>query len=51
MTSPSLSTYRLEDVVREGNGLKALIGSDYGGVRKERLFDQVVVNHGHTATG
>ncbi len=39
-------TYRLEDVVREGNGLKALIGSDYGGVRKERMFDQVVVNHG-----
>jgi N-methyl-L-proline demethylase len=39
-------TYRLEDVVREGNALKAIIGSDYGGVRKERLFDQVVVNHG-----
>ena len=39
-------TFRLEDVVREGNHLRALIGSDYGGVRKERLFDQVVVNHG-----
>jgi N-methyl-L-proline demethylase len=39
-------TYRLEDVVREGNQLRALIGSDYGGVRKERLFDQVVINHG-----
>ena len=39
-------TFRLEDVVREGNALKAIIGSDYGGVRKERLFDQVVVNHG-----
>jgi N-methyl-L-proline demethylase len=39
-------TFRLEDVVREGNQLRALIGSDYGGVRKERLFDQVVVNHG-----
>jgi N-methyl-L-proline demethylase len=39
-------TFRLEDVVRDGNGLKALIGSDYGGVHKERVFDQVVVNHG-----
>jgi N-methyl-L-proline demethylase len=39
-------TFRLEDVVREGNQLRAIIGSDYGGVRKERLFDQVVVNHG-----
>jgi N-methyl-L-proline demethylase len=39
-------TFRLKDVVREGNQLRALIGSDYGGVRKERLFDQVVVNHG-----
>jgi NADPH-dependent 2,4-dienoyl-CoA reductase/sulfur reductase-like enzyme len=39
-------TFRLEDVVRDGNSLKAIIGSDYGGVRKERLFDQVVVNHG-----
>jgi N-methyl-L-proline demethylase len=39
-------TYRLQDVVRDGNGLNAIIGSDYGGVRKERVFDQVVVNHG-----
>jgi N-methyl-L-proline demethylase len=39
-------TYRLEDVVREGNQLRAIIGSDYGDVRKERFFDQVVVNHG-----
>jgi N-methyl-L-proline demethylase len=39
-------TFRLEDVVREGNQLRAIIGSDYGGVRKERLFDQVIVNHG-----
>lgn len=39
-------TFRLEDVVRDGNSLKAKIGSDYGGVSKERLFDQVVVNHG-----
>ena len=39
-------TFRLEEVVREGNQLRAIIGSDYGGVRKERCFDQVVVNHG-----
>jgi N-methyl-L-proline demethylase len=39
-------TYRLESVRREGNGLAAMIGSDYGGVRRERRFDQVVVNHG-----
>jgi N-methyl-L-proline demethylase len=39
-------TFRLQDVAREGNGLKAVIGSDYGGVTKTRLFDQVVVNHG-----
>jgi N-methyl-L-proline demethylase len=39
-------TFRLEDVVREGNQLRAVIGSDYGGVRKERMYDQVVVNHG-----
>jgi N-methyl-L-proline demethylase len=39
-------TYRLEDVVRDGNQLRCIVGSDYGGVRKERLVDQVVVNHG-----
>jgi N-methyl-L-proline demethylase len=39
-------TYRLEDVVREGNQLRCIVGSDYGGVRKERMVDQVVVNHG-----
>jgi N-methyl-L-proline demethylase len=39
-------TYRLEDVLREGNQLRCVVGSDYGGVRKERLVDQVVVNHG-----
>jgi N-methyl-L-proline demethylase len=39
-------TFRLEDVMREGNQLRCIVGSDYGGVRKERLVDQVVVNHG-----
>jgi NADPH-dependent 2,4-dienoyl-CoA reductase/sulfur reductase-like enzyme len=39
-------TFRLEEVQRKGNGLVAIVGSDYGGVRKERHVDQVVVNHG-----
>jgi NADPH-dependent 2,4-dienoyl-CoA reductase/sulfur reductase-like enzyme len=39
-------TFRLEEVRRDGNELVAVIGSDYGGVRKERRVDQVVVNHG-----
>jgi 2,4-dienoyl-CoA reductase-like NADH-dependent reductase (Old Yellow Enzyme family)/thioredoxin reductase len=39
-------TYRLESVRRDANELIAVIGSDYGGVRKERRFDQIVVNHG-----
>jgi N-methyl-L-proline demethylase len=39
-------TYRLEEVQRNGNQLRAIIGSDYGNVRIERQFDQVVVNHG-----
>src|SRR6202035_3817975 len=39
-------TYRLESVRREGNELIAVIGSDYGGLSKERRVDQVVVNHG-----
>jgi 2,4-dienoyl-CoA reductase-like NADH-dependent reductase (Old Yellow Enzyme family)/thioredoxin reductase len=39
-------TYRLMDVQREGNKLKAVIGSDYGPVDKPRIVDQVIVNHG-----
>ncbi|MBD0416994.1 NADH:flavin oxidoreductase [Oryzicola mucosus] len=39
-------TFRLEEVRKDGNQLLAVIGSDYGGVRKERTFDQIVVNHG-----
>ncbi len=39
-------TFRLEDVERDGNHLRAVIGSDYGGVQKIRNFDQVVINHG-----
>ncbi|WP_226622912.1 N-methyl-L-proline N-demethylase HpbA [Alloyangia pacifica] len=39
-------TWRLKSVTREGNQLKAVLGSDYGDVTRERLVDQVVVNHG-----
>ncbi|MFN7051228.1 MAG: N-methylproline demethylase, partial [Gemmobacter sp.] len=39
-------TYRLTGVERDGNALKAVVGSDYMPVRKERQVDQVVVNHG-----
>jgi NADPH-dependent 2,4-dienoyl-CoA reductase/sulfur reductase-like enzyme len=39
-------SYRLTAVERQGAGLLATLGSDYGGVRKERRVDQVVVNHG-----
>jgi NADPH-dependent 2,4-dienoyl-CoA reductase/sulfur reductase-like enzyme len=39
-------TFRLLSVERTDAGLKAVVGSDYGGVRKERLVDQVIVNHG-----
>ena len=39
-------TWKLESVAREGNGLKATIGTDYSDVTRDRLVDQVVVNHG-----
>lgn len=39
-------TYSLESVERRGNSLVAHIGSDYGGVAKERAVGQVVINHG-----
>jgi N-methyl-L-proline demethylase len=39
-------TFRLQEVKRDGNQLRCIIGSDYGGVTKERLVDQVVINHG-----
>ena len=37
---------RLKDVSRDGNRLKALIGTDYSGFTSERTYDQVVVNYG-----
>jgi N-methyl-L-proline demethylase len=39
-------TFRLLSVERADRELRAVIGSDYGGVRKERRIDRVVVNHG-----
>ncbi|RWR47601.1 N-methylproline demethylase [Sinirhodobacter ferrireducens] len=39
-------TWRLMAVRREGNRLRAVLGSDYGPAQLERLVDQVVVNHG-----
>jgi 2,4-dienoyl-CoA reductase-like NADH-dependent reductase (Old Yellow Enzyme family)/thioredoxin reductase len=39
-------TYRLEAVEKSGNQLVAHVGSDYGGIEKQRTFDQIVVNHG-----
>jgi hypothetical protein len=39
-------TWRLLSVHRDGNELRAEVGSDYGGVTRERRVDQIVVNHG-----
>ncbi len=39
-------TWRLRSVAREGNQLRATLGSDYGEVTRDRLVDQVIVNHG-----
>ena len=39
-------TWRLRSVVRDGNRLFAILGSDYGGATRTRRVDQVVVNHG-----
>ncbi len=39
-------TFRLRSVERSGNELRAAVGSDYGGVSKERRVDHVIVNHG-----
>ena len=39
-------TYRLDAVEKSGNQLVAHVGSDYGGVSRQRSFDQIVINHG-----
>ncbi len=37
---------RLLDVQRDGNRLKAMIGTDYSDLKTEKTYDQVVVNYG-----
>jgi NADPH-dependent 2,4-dienoyl-CoA reductase/sulfur reductase-like enzyme len=37
---------RLKDVRKEGNGLKAVIGTDYSDLVTEAAYDQVVLNYG-----
>ncbi|WP_305970376.1 MULTISPECIES: NADH:flavin oxidoreductase [unclassified Mameliella] len=39
-------TRRLLDVARDGNELKAVIGTDYSDLKSEKRYDQVVVNYG-----
>ena len=39
-------TYRLTGVARDGNQLRATIGSDYMPLAKTAHYDQIVVNHG-----
>lgn len=38
--------WKLTGVTRDGNGLRATVGSDYGDFTRDRSVDQVVVNHG-----
>ena len=39
-------TWRLVSVARDGNRLRATLGSDYGAATRVREVDQVIVNHG-----
>ncbi|WP_145008949.1 NADH:flavin oxidoreductase [Pseudomonas oryzihabitans] len=39
-------TYRLKAVERDGDRLKAIVGTDYSDLEKVCHYDQVVVNHG-----
>lgn len=39
-------TFRLESAQKSGGQILAQVGSDYGGVSKQRTVDQIVVNHG-----
>ncbi|MGX1101034.1 oxidoreductase [Amorphus sp. MBR-141] len=38
-------SWRVDAVRRDGNGLVATLGSDYGAFTRERRVDQVIVNH------
>lgn len=37
---------RLKDVQRDGNRLRAVIGTDYSSFTSEKTYDQIVVNYG-----
>ncbi|MDA1076413.1 MAG: NADH:flavin oxidoreductase [Proteobacteria bacterium] len=39
-------TRRLLDVTRDGNRLRAVIGTDYSDFTKQKTYDQIVVNYG-----
>ncbi|MDE3120408.1 MAG: NADH:flavin oxidoreductase [Paracoccaceae bacterium] len=39
-------TRRLKGVAKDGNRLKATIGTDYSGFTSEKTYDQIVVNYG-----
>lgn len=39
-------TWRLKSVHRDGNALRAEVGTDYSDLIRERQVDQVVINHG-----
>jgi len=39
-------TYRLTGVERDGNQIRATVGSDYTALARQAVYDQVVVNHG-----
>ena len=39
-------TFRLQEVRSHDGRLLAVVGSDYGSVTRERVVDQVVINHG-----
>ncbi|WP_417720271.1 FAD-dependent oxidoreductase [Salipiger sp.] len=39
-------TWKLIGATRAGNGLDAVLGSDYGAMTRHRKVDQIVVNHG-----
>ena len=39
-------TWRLLAAHRDGNALRAVIGTDYSEITREKTYDQIVVNHG-----
>ena len=39
-------TWRLKSAHRDGNRLRAVIGTDYSDFTREQMVDQIVVNHG-----